>query len=346
MSDFLLQKQQNRADIYHRPPGIWYSDQLRRWMVTSPDLVRQAMYDSAFSVPSYDISSITERLKIDVEYLNRLREWFPLAVEGSKHRILREKFARHIAQFSKPALDALGPELESKREFLLTVPAREPFCLHSCVLRPTLMKVLVTLADLVVPIEWRIEDLPLLFDVRLPVRDRKELNQLVGDIIDIQKGSRSVDELYLRTAILTLSVNTLVGSVGWTIIESCHKAEDRTLHSVAWPTDLIRTGLPVVEKVAVVNATLGGQQIRQGQGLRLFVESEGVKPNGIYSFSDLFFAVGSHKCLGMNFSKHVWGKFRELLAHIDRPMRIIKVRERESDYVFNFPNFIEVQFDD
>jgi len=345
MTDFLLQKTSDRKTVYNRSPGLWYSKELRRWMVTSPELIRLAMYDGAFSVPSYDVSQITQRLDIDVRYLSELREWFPLAVEGAKHRMLREKFARHIGQYSKQALATLDEELNEKKKNLTNIPVGEVFCLYTEVLRPVILNSLVTLADLNASLNLKLEDLPLLFDVRLPIKIRKSLNELLGRIIEGQRSDVGHEERYLRAAILTLSVNTLMGSVGLTILDEIHKAPNVALKEIKWPNQLTRTGLPIIEKIATRDVVFGGQQICAGQGLRLFIESEGVNLDGSYSFSEIFFAVGSHKCLGMNFSKQVWERFRSFISSIDRSIQIVQVSERPRDYVFNFPNLIKVRFD-
>lgn len=346
MTDFLLQKSPDRGRIYHQPPGIWYSPELRRWMVTAPALVREAMYNPAFAVPTYDVSAITSRLKIDVAFLDELRGWFPLAYEGERHGVLREKFARHIAGHTRASVEFLGAELERQAKHILSVPAGETICLYQSLLRPAMMASLLRLADLDLPAEWPFEDLPLLFDVRLSTRKRRELNELVGRIVAAQPFGRSIDDRYFRAAILTLSVNTLIGSLGLTIADEVGSNPGRRLAEIAWPQDLIRTGLPSIEKFAVSDAALGGQFIRAGQGIRLFLESAGVDAGGQHSFDDVFFAVGSHKCLGISFSKLVWQKFRNFLAGIDRSISILEVRDRSHDYVFNFPQLIRVRFDD
>ena len=38
MTDFLIQKLPDRGSYYHREPGIWYSSEINRWLVTAPEL--------------------------------------------------------------------------------------------------------------------------------------------------------------------------------------------------------------------------------------------------------------------------------------------------------------------
>lgn len=168
----------------------------------------------------------------------------------------------------------------------------------------------------------------------------------MGDIIELQDPILSYEERYLRAAVLTLSVNTVIGSIGLTIVEHVNASPGTKFSSIDWQEDLIRTGLPVIEKLANRDTSLSCTTIYKGQTLRLFIESAGVSTDGSLSFSDMFFAVGSHNCLGMSFSKQSWNLFRHFMSTIPRSMRIIEVKDRDNDFVFNFPSLIKVAFND
>ena len=74
---------------------------------------------------------MARKLGIDLHYLNELRQWFPLAAEGEAHKLLREKFAREIAQNSSAALAGLAAELESRRALLEGIAPGEEFCFYA-----------------------------------------------------------------------------------------------------------------------------------------------------------------------------------------------------------------------
>ena len=157
--------------------------------------------------------------------------------------------------------------------------------------------------------------------------------------------SWSNDQRYLSSAIIALSANTLLGSVSLTFLEALRTSPTRRLSDVEWGTDLIRTGLPLIEKKAMRDTVLGSVQLGKGSRVRLFIESEGVHPGNPYQYSDLFFAVGSHRCVGMNISRQVWARIAQFLSEIARPISVLEVAERTGDYVFNFPEKIWVRFD-
>lgn len=345
MSDFLLQKSAMRGQRYHEPPGIWYSRELKRWMVTSPDLIRQILHDDAFIAPSYDISAVTEKLGLRFEHIDALRVWLPLATEGARHRELRETVARHLAQHTPAALQALGTALDNAQAALLARPAATPFCLYQDLIRPVMMPGLQALAGLDLPIAWPIETLPLLFDVRVPLKQRRAIDALIGNIVTSQPGSLRRETAYLRAAVLALSVNTLPSSMVLTVMERVRAASGQTLSAIDWGDELLRTGLPLVEKIAARDVRLANLEIAAGDGLRLFLEADGVSQAGAYRYSELFFAEGNHKCVGMHFSRQAWRRVAQVLGGVQRPLRLLGLTERANDYVFNFPQRCEVVFD-
>ncbi len=345
MTDFLIQKTTDRGRLYHRAPGIRYSQELNRWLVTSPELIRQAMYDDAFAVPDYDLSAVTQKLGVDLGFLNELRAWFPLAAEGEAHRALREKFARHIAQQTPLALAELSAELASRRTYLDGVPAGETFCFYAEVLRPALMRAVCGLANTALPTHLPLDTIPQFFDDAISPRRRQRINALGQEIFDHLPQDWSSDQKYLSCAIIALSANTLLGSVSLTFLEALGASPSKVMSEVAWGSELMRTGLALIEKRTVRDTVLGGVPLPSGSRVRLFIESEGVLPGGGYAYSDLFFAVGSHRCVGMSVSRQAWARIAAFLATIDRPLSVLEVTERTGDYVFNYPDLIRVRFD-
>lgn len=346
MTDFLLQKSPERGEFYHREPGIWYSAEINRWLVTSPELIRQAMYDDAFAVPSYDVSPVTRKLGIDLNFLNELRTWFPLAVEGEAHKVLRERFARYISQHSAAALAGLSEELESRRQLLDGMPAGEVFCFYASVLRPALMRTICGLANVDLPGDPPLETIPQFFDDAISPTRRKRINSLLQQIFEQMPPDWSNDQKYTSCSVIALSANTLLGSVSLTFLQALRNSPGKPMSDVQWGADLIRTGLPLIEKKAVRDTVLGPARISSGSRIRLFIESEGVLPGDHYRYSDLFFAVGSHRCVGMNISRQVWAKISAFLSGIPRSLSVVEVSERGGDYVFNYPDMLKVRFND
>lgn len=346
MSDFLLQKSPDRARLYHEPPGIRYSEELRRWFVTAPALIREVFYDDNFVVPGLDLTEFTEHLNLDLTTVEGVIDWAPLIHEGDKHRLRREQLARLIARNNAPALDAISAELGSRLGSVLALPAGTPFCLYTTVVRPVMITGLMRLAGLDLSLDLAYESLPQMLDQALPVSRRKKINALTGQILGMMPADLSHDEKHVRAVIIALGVNTLLGSLGLSVVHTVEQNPGARLSDMAWPADLPRTAVPHVERRALADRQLGGVTVRSGEIVRVFLEAAGLAADGTCSYSDVFFALGSHKCVGLNFSRQTWTRFVAGLGKVGRSMRIIDVHEREHDYLFNYPDRIMVEFND
>lgn len=344
MSDFLLQKRQDRGVLYHTPPGIWYSSEIKRWMITSPALIREVMHEPAFSVPNYDISPILDRLKIELSGLREITKWFPLATEGERHRFLREKFARQIAKNTKASLEKYSRSLASAIQTLERESDKKPFCLLQQFLKPLLRNAVANLAEVNLPEGTDAELIPQLFDDTISMSRRRRINDIVLMIVQSCPADIDDNEKYFRAALVALSANTLLGSLVLTTSERIQSSPDRAMSEIDWGEDMLRTSLALIEKRALKDTSVGGVPIKRGERLRLFLEAAGVGIDGAYSYSDLFFAVGAHKCVGMNFSRLIWEATSSGFASIGRKMRVIDIKHRDGDHVFNMPEKLLVEF--
>lgn len=344
VSDFMLQKFSGKGGLYHQQPGIRYSGELRKWVVTSPDLIRQAMHDEALSVPDYDLSEVISRANADLHCLNELKNYFPLAKEGEPHMALRERFARHVSSRTRPALDIFTAKFDEHLGKLAALPDGEAFCLYLELLRPSVRKAVLSLADLDTDLEFDVESLPQLFDSYLSVSRRRKINDLVRDILSALPDGMSPDERYFRVAVVALASNTILSTLALNAVDRLRSEPGISLKDIAWGSDITITGLPLIEKHALKDTLLGGQTIRKGERVRLFIEAGGVSADGKPGYSELFFAVGPHKCVGMSFGRQIWSRFAASVRRLDRKLRLIEVRDRECDYVFNFPERIQVEF--
>ncbi len=345
MTEYLLQKEPQRGAIYHYPPGIWFSDELKRWMVTCPQLIRQAMSDRAFDVPAFDFSPVMRKMGVDLHHVEEIRKWFPMAEEGERHAILREKFARHITQQTACVLKSLEDELDARKLALLKIDREEEFCFYSYFMRPVMLKVIGSLANTRLPEEFAVEMIPQFLDDAISPMRRKTIIELLNNIVSAFPNKWTQEQKYFSCAVIALSANTLPSSISLTIVETLHLQPGRLLSEMDWSADLLRTGLPLIEKIVARDTVLGPFELKKGDRVRLFIEADGLFPDQHPRYSDLFFAVGSHKCVGMNLSRQIWAKFTEFLSAIPRRMVVLDVSERTGDYVFNYPQSIKVRFD-
>ena len=345
-SHFKLQMEPHRARLYRQLPPIWWSDQAKRWFVTSVDLVRKVQSDPAFSVPDYDTSPLTERLGIDLTFTNRLRDYLPLAWEGAEHKRLRRQFSSVIATNQNAAIECFGDEIRSRLARALT---GGNFCMIADVLRPALRVANMRLAGFstadgdALP---DIESIPGMFDDRLSPTSRKRIEQNVRDLHSSLPDAHDEEARLIILAFTALSANTLLGSLAQSLLASFAEAGTQNFSTIDYPVELPATGLPLIEKICITPREIDGEKIAAGDRLRLFIEVEGLLASGKPEYSDLYFATGPHRCPGQAYSRRVWKSLRNELATLDVPFEIGLVEHRKNDCVFNYIEKLELMVHD
>lgn len=334
MSDFELQVSPEKLSIYRDGPGIWYSTEIRRWLVVDPALIRQIMNNRAFSVPVYKAGNLGARLGYDFGRLDKLVDYIPLAYEGERHKKLRANFARAIARNTPAALSAFVSKLD---ELVNECFRRSEFCLINDLLIPVLRAMQSELSGIRIPDDVAIEDIPQMFDDAISGKRRLHIQKTVEDLIS-KAHLPDVEETYLASAILALSANTLMASLARSCIAQLQAAGTKPLCEVAWSEDFSHTGLALVEKRALRDAVVGDVAIKKDERLRLILDAAGYEGGGDdASYSDLYFAVGLHRCVGMSISRQCWSLFTARLSQEKRGLKLLAVDHRTRDYVFILP---------
>jgi cytochrome P450 len=340
MSDFQLQISPEKLKIYRDGPGIWYSDEIRRWIVVSPSLIRQIMGNRALSVPSYIAGTLGSRLGHDFGQLDKIVGYLPLAFEGERHKVLRADFARAISRNTPSALAAFVRKLDERLDECL---GRGKFCLVSDVLAPVLRAMQGELIGIDIPDDVAIEDIPQMFDDVISGRRRLSIQETT---VKLQQASQlpSLEETYFASAILSLSANTLMGSLARSCIAQLKAASKKQLCDIEWSEEFSHTALALVEKKAVMDVVIGDAEIKKGDRLRLILDAAGYEQGGDEPvYSDLYFAVGLHRCVGMSLSRQCWSLLTTRLSQERLVLKVLDVDHRQGDYVFIFPKRCDVE---
>ena len=340
ISDYQLHKQRDRQQRYAREGGLWWSDQLQRWMVSDPTLIAAVLRSSSFAGHSYDVSAVMDRFGIDLLHLEQLSAQFPLAFEGERHRALRKKFSAEIAVNTTLALGAFDKEIMGRAEALLVAGHR--FCAMQDLLAPGTLAAVMRLAGLGIAPVAGLQMIPLLFDDTISLNKRLQINAVIDTLYTAIGDGMPADEKYFRIAIVALSANTLLGSLGESLAQVLGQNRGIALSEISFDHDFPATGLPLIEKRASADVTIGGREIKKGDRLRLFLDSAGLGPAASPAFSELYFAAGKHKCPGMSFSRRCWKLLASQLARSRLELRLVTARHRKGDNVFNFAETIEV----
>lgn len=340
MSDFQLQISPDKLSAYRDGPGIWYSDEIRRWMVVNPSLIRQVMGNRAFAVPSYRAGNLGARLGHDFSQLDKVADYLPLAFEGERHKVLRAEFARTIARNTPAALSAYASKLDERLEACFK---QSRFCLMADLLSPVLRAMQSQLSGIEIPDDVAIEDVPQMFDDAISGRRRLVIQ---ATTVKLREASPfpAAEETYFASALLALSASTLVGTLARSCVAQLQASGPKPLSEIEWSEDFTHTALALVEKRALSDTVIGGVQIKSGERLRLILDAAGYEHGGNEpSYSDLYFAVGLHRCVGMSISRQCWSLLTSRLSQVKQGLRVLDYGLRTGDYVFIFPKHCHVE---
>lgn len=339
LSEYQIPKRADRGEIYANGEGIWWSGRLKRWIVTDAGLIANVLRDSNYRSHSYDVSVIEKHFGLDLRHSRELTKLFPLAYDGERHRHLRKRFSAEIAANTEAALEAFQHDVSTRANRLLAPGNR--FCAMQDLLRPTTRKALLVMAGLGSKEFEGAETTPALFDDTITLRRRAALNALIGTFFDSLTGMPE-EERYFRIGLVVLGANTLLGSLANSLAATIARNEGVRLDEIHWDADFCETGLAVIEKVADADGELQGRAIRAGDRFRIYLDAAGFRDGVGPTFSDLYFAVGPHKCPGMNLSRRAWRIFAAEMSRFPLRLALTGKRMREPDNVFNFPEQLDI----
>ena len=143
------------------------------------------------------------------------------------------------------------------------------------------------------------------------------------------------------TAIKMLGYDSLVGSLGRSILHLLKQAPERRLCDIDYPQDFPETGVPYVERFAVRDCAFGGASIKQGDRLRIYLDPGRESADGKGA---CYFGRGRHSCLGEDLARCLWRLFSEEMAKLDIRCTIESETRRKPDWVFAYYSSLVVRF--
>ena len=154
------------------------------------------------------------------------------------------------------------------------------------------------------------------FDRSLSVNRRKQIDrQMVEKYSELANGKFSAEVAGLRSAMLVLATNSLLGSLSKSFCYEIGKNASKRLDEIAWEPKIPMTAVPYVERTATKDLEIGGMGIKENQRIRLYLDafnSQG--PAGV----DHYFGIGRHGCLGKAVSQKAWQILTAELGRIEK----------------------------
>jgi hypothetical protein len=332
-----------RTAVFREKNGFWWSNEMKCWMISEPHAIRQILKDSNFSVHTYNFGEIAARLGITFIHQKLLRAYLPVAIEGEDHASLRRKFDLVISTNTRRALAIFERYLATAIPFLFEANIPSRFCVAHDLLEPSIRSANLAIAGIENCSVEALESLPLFFDGSLSLKRRRYVEQLIDDVYSSLPTAMPAEEKYFRIAMLALNMNTLLGSISESFLTVVTRNSGIKLKDMDWDLEPPATALPMIERRALANSTLCGNEIRAGDRTQLFVDVDGFDKHRGSKYSDLYFAAGSHKCPGMNYSRKIWNILTTRLKTIDKRLRVLAIEHRPNDGIFNLLHKLEVE---
>lgn len=338
-----LQRDSERKVVFQEKEGFWWSAELNCWMISKPEAIAKILRDQTFSVHSYKFNEVASRLGVSLPRHKALRACLPLALEGERHTTLRRRFSEEISANTVRALKIFERELVTtiRQHFNAEPPSR--FCAVKEIMRPSIRSANFAIAGLEGCSVDDLESLPIFFDKSISLRKRQKIEQLIEDLHTSLPNTMSDNDKYFRIAMLALNMNTLLGSISESFLTVVRRNPSTTLNTMDWDRDLPATALPMIERKALADFTLFGHNIRAGHRVRLFLDVDEFDRDRGSKYTELYFAAGSHRCLGIIYSRKIWNIFVRCMRQIDRKLHVRDFNYRSNDTIFTLLDKLEIE---
>ncbi len=288
-----------------------------------------------------ETTKLSRGLGVDLIETEKLFDNVPLALEGSNHATVRRKMAIDIRQHSNLSLQKFK---DFSRENITTSFAlKNTFNIVSEVFSPCVLRLMADLSQVCLP-PYSSEASPSqLFDKTLSVNRRKMVNEKIKAIRENAKIDLPDDSAEMRAAMAVIGTDSLLASITGSFVYEIERNARRRMSEIVWSQKIPITAVPYVERVAKRSIRLCDAHIKKDQRVRLYLDS--FESGGDDGY-DHYFGSGRHVCLGKAISQQVWRELTTALSATGKRAAIKAVSYRSSDYVFNFPNIVEVAVTD
>jgi cytochrome P450 len=281
------------------------------------------------------------KMGIDCSSVIEILDYVAIANEGKRHAEIRNNMARVIAAQARATKEAAGEKMTELVPLLCREDASVDLVRE--IIRPVCDTLFETLLGAAAPSDDGISASQI-FDLYLSLNRRKEIVSMAGAMLETYSGAQ--DSLNTApgyaTSLRMLGYDSIVGSLGGSILHELKRAPGERLCDIAYPKILPKTGVPYIERLAAEDCTFGKAAIRKGDRIRLYLDP-GTQHDHANN-GECNFGRGRHSCLGEDLSNWLW---RALSTEFGRlPLRCTVESEvrRKPDWVFAYYSSVVVRF--
>ena len=290
-------------------------------------ILKSCSYQPISMAGSYKI--LGERLGVDFGPTIQLFELLPVFLDGQRHAEIRKKMAICLANSRSKQEQAAQVAINSLPNLAATTT---PINLMTDFIRPLWRAVSrestgYEEANLIL-----MDDIPRLFDSRLRVKDRLEINERLR--IFIKNESDNIEEKLILLGQNVLGSGPFIGTLTLSLHDIFSQNIGKKLKDITYPTSFPRSSLEVTDRVNKNES------------------SDSVEPNIVrcvihskkYSESEkqlAMFGLGEHVCLGRPLSNNIWTLLTQKLATMPQIVHSSELGLKHSPVEAEF-NFLEI----
>jgi cytochrome P450 len=340
-SDYTIHKRSDKNDFYKNHEKMWWSDECARWICISPEIIKVILNNPNFFVITHNVEKLAVRFNIDISHLAKVIQQLPVTQNGMRHKELRKRFALVLASRSTVVLAFFEKEFANRLHHLIA--SKNEFDLSKDLLKPLVQESSLLLSDIAWLKNNKLDKLSTIFDETLSLKNRMELNQSVGEILEELKVNLDEEECYSRIAMFALGNDSILGTISESLVSVFLRNTETVSSNISWGNQIPATGVPVIERMAEIDIDIHGNKIKKGQRVRLYLDSAGYIETSYPSYSSIYFGSGSHTCLGMSIGTKIWTMVTDVFRRVDKKIEITQLIYRKNDNVFTIYDEINVR---
>lgn len=285
------------------------------------------------------VTALADHLGLSFPATIRVLETIPLCLARADHAEARRAIAAMIADQSevlRPAIPAMvtGALAPLSRPGVVDV--------MGVVVKPLVDQMISGLVGMTVQLDAETH-ISRVFSQSLGVSRRRRMETELARLLEDLRAAfpdASDTTIGLKASLAILGRDALTGTLACSLHSVLASAPGRAFRDMIWPELPPRTGVPYVDREALVEVIVDGQPLAAGSSLRahLAAYEDSRDPRAPLSF----FGGGAHLCLGRSLSLDLWRRLAEELAGLPLVPRVDAFALRRDD-VFRLPETFRIE---
>lgn len=321
--------------------GTMPHSDVMRTLATSAE-IGAVLHSPQFDVVDYSArhANLARALNLDFSHILRTLQFVPACLDAARHSGVRREIGELIAE-RQAAVRSMSPLILDA----LLAPLSQPgeYELVTSVLAPFVQKTLRILSG-VEAAEQSLEHMTFsdVFSQNIGIIRRRRLNDNLGTVwqwLDEVYANEPESRRGVRLALLVLgadaTLGTLAGSLQATLAGAPTRCSDLPFEAVP-PC----TGVPYVDRQAIVAGQIGGENWERGALARLRLDA--FEAAALSEERHRMFGSGAHACLGRAIATHMWRTLMQKLGSLPGRIEFVNLTWQRSD-VMRIPEQLVVR---